>query len=97
MKIRIPITHFEEVTLSEENIRAVIYNYIYRHYGIPSDAYIKYVDKKDLFDSGDYLMHEVEYCSSHCWYEEEEIRKATEQDKFLVELIKEIRENGRKN
>ena len=83
MKLRIPIVHYEDINLSKEDVNAVILNYIYNKYKVASDTY-----EKEGF-----LCHEVEYCTSHCWYQEERIRKATEFDKFLLQFIKELKDN----
>lgn len=79
MKIDVNTTF--EVELDAKTRKKITEKALEEIFDIPRDAYIK--DKK--------LVHDVEYYTSHSWFETETIREATESDILYFKLQKELK------
>lgn len=79
MKIDVNTTF--EVELDTKTKKKITEKTLEEIFDIPRDAYIK--DKK--------LVREVEYYTSHSWFEIETIREATESDILYFKLQKELK------
>lgn len=71
----------ETIEISNDEVKRIAFTYISDKTGWRKDWYIK--DGK--------VCRDVEYCTSHCWDETEEIRDATEEDVIAYKFISRLK------
>jgi len=80
MEITITEKVEHKVNIGTKQSAKITLNFLEEEFGITPHMWIE----------NDRLMHEVEYHTSHSWFDDEEIRKATKEDKFILKTVKEI-------
>lgn len=77
------IQETRKITISDEQEKKIALEFIKKKYNIDILMWIE--DGK--------LMQSVEYHTSHAWSCDEEVREATELDKCILKVVKDIWEN----
>lgn len=83
MKFEFEEIKTRKVDISKDEAEKLILDYIKEYYEI--DPYMWIEDGN--------LMHQVEYHTSHAWYDNEIKRKASKEDKTLLKMSKIISKN----
>ncbi len=83
MKFNIIETKEKTIDLSREDMAEIALGYFKEEFGIDAAMWI----------ADGYLMEEKEYVTSHVWYDEEQVRKATKEDKAVLKVAKYIKKN----
>jgi len=78
MEITITETKKRKINLTDDQSAEIAIAHIKNTFGIHPHMWIK----------NGKLMEEVEYVTSHSWYSDEEVRKATREDKIILEAVK---------
>ena len=83
--MKVNARHTKEVTveLDDLTIREIILSKFYEIFDLREDVYLK----------DDKLMYDIEYYTSHSWYDEKVLRDATEEDKVALQVLKKLKEN----
>jgi len=80
MKIQVPVTHYEEVTLTEQQLKDITAKYIRKICKLPDHPVIK----------EGVLYGMEEYYTSHSWTELVKVSEATELDKAAIIVLQEM-------
>jgi len=78
MEITITETKRRKINIDDKQSAEIALEHIKRIFKIHPQMWIK----------EGVLMEEVEYITSHKWYADEEVRKATKEDKIMLEAAK---------
>lgn len=83
MKVRVPITTYHEIALSDEQMRDATFEYIYKTFGLQSDYFV---------DNKGRLVYEEEHHTSHSYWSTEVVKEqASELDKAALDFLKLLR------
>lgn len=82
MKIRVPITHYEEVQVSGLQAKEIALSVIHQAFNLPTGSYA----------DGAELVVDEEHHTSHSWTTKVRVRKMTKADMVALEVISHIRD-----
>jgi formylmethanofuran dehydrogenase subunit A len=79
--VNITTTKTSKQSLTDDQVKELVKQFLARKFR---------VEAGDIITESGVLVREVEHRTSHIWYEREEIRVATELDKAVLEVLKNL-------